>query len=284
MLLVVPVVVALLAGCGEGAGDDADAAPTTTGVSSTTPSTTSSTTSTSSTTTTTLPTTPRPDWLGTRELPLRPDGLGEIQPTPPELVDRRFATIDLLPPPDSEEFVAEAHPVPDDVVARSTWREGCPVALADLRYLTLSFHGFDGLLHTGELLVHADAVDAVVAGFRHLFARELPIEEMRITRQDELDAHPTGDGNNTGSFVCRPTVGSSSWSNHAYGRAVDINPFHNPYVRGDVVIPELASAYLDRSDLRPGMLTADDVAGFVGAGWSWGASFGDTMHLSADGG
>ncbi|MDE0801981.1 MAG: M15 family metallopeptidase [Acidimicrobiales bacterium] len=234
---------------------------------------------------TTLATTPRPDWLGTRVLPLRDDGLGQIQPTPDELVDRRFATVDLLPPPEADGFRSTVAPVPDDVVARSTWSNACPVDRSDLRYVNVVFWGFEGLAHTGELLVHVDAVDAVVAGFDHLFARRFPIEEMRITRADELDVPPTGDGNNTSAFVCRPSVGSTTWSQHAYGRAVDINPFHNPYVRGDVVIPELASSYAARPDL-PGVLGGDDVAGFTSAGWGWGGTWRsskDHMHLSSTG-
>lgn len=249
------------------------------------PTTSSTGPSIASTTTTTSPVLPRPDWLGTRVLPLRPDGLGEIQPTPPELVDRRFATIDVLPPPQDDSFTVDVGLPSDEVMARSTWQEDCPVAVADLRYVTLPFWGFDGLAHTGELLVHADAVDAVVAGFRYLHERRFPIEEMRVVTRPELDLPPTGDGNNTSAFVCRPSVGSTSWSEHAYGRAVDINPFHNPYVRGDVVIPELASSYVDRPDL-PGVLTEADVAAFEDAGWGWGGrwrSSKDWMHLSAGG-
>ena len=243
------------------------------------------------TTTTSAPpepssTTPRPVWLGTRVLPVGPDGLGEVQPTPPELADRRFATIDVLPPPEREGYAPSVGAVPGDVLARSTWREECPVGRDDLRYVTVPFWGFDERLHTGELLLHADVVDDVLAGFAVLYERRFPIEEMRITRAEELDAPPTGDGNNTGSFVCRPSVGSTRWSAHAYGRAVDINPFHNPYVKGDIVIPELASVYVDRSDQRPGMLVADDVAGFRAAGWGWGGTWSsakDWMHLSVDG-
>ncbi|MDZ7673773.1 MAG: M15 family metallopeptidase [Acidimicrobiales bacterium] len=246
-----------------------------------------STTASTSTTTTTRPVEPRPAWLGERELPLRPDGLGEIQPTPPELVDRRFAAVDHLPRPENDDFTVTVEPVPQEVVARSTWSDACPVGLDELHYLTLPFTGFDGLAHTGELIVNVDAVDVVTAGFEHLYEIGFPIEEMRITRPAELDAHPTGDGNNTGAFVCRPTVGSTNWSQHAYGLAVDINPFHNPYVRNAVVIPELASAYVDRSDHRPGMLTAEDLAGFVDGGWGWGgrwSSSKDYMHVSATGG
>ncbi len=99
---------------------------------------------------------------------------------------------------------------------------------------------------------------------------------------------PTGDGNNTGAFVCRPSRGTTSWSEHAYGRAVDINPFHNPYVKGEVVLPELASAYTDRDAARPGMIGAGDAAtrAFQAIGWGWGGNWRssrDYMHFSADG-
>jgi len=283
------VALALAAGaCGAGGdepGRTAERAPVTTPTTTVAPSTT--VTSTPLTTTTTAPSTanPRPAWLGTRVLPAGPDGYAAAQPTPPELVDRRLETPDHLPPPATEEFQVTVTEVPDDVLARSTWSPECPVPREDLRWLRLTFWGFDGRGHTGELLVHADAAAAVAEGFAHLHERRFPIEEMRIATQADLDAPPTGDGNNTTAFVCRPTRGATSWSEHALGRAVDINPFHNPYVKGDVVLPELATAYADRSWHRPGMLTADDVAGFTGIGWGWGGqwrSLADWMHVSAN--
>jgi hypothetical protein len=242
--------------------------------------------------TTTVPPEPgtvRPDWIGTRFLELRPDGLGIPQPTPPELVNRRFPSPDLLPPPAGEAFEWTAGSVPVDVANRSSWREDCPVTLEGLTYLTMSFHGFDGLPHTGEMLVAAEFAEGVVEAFRRLWEIRFPIEEMRVHDQEEMDAHPTGDGNVTGAFECRPAVGQSGgWSMHAYGLAVDINPFHNPYLKGEVVAPELASAYTDRSNLRPGMIFEGDAA--VGAfdemGWGWGGRWNtakDWMHFSSNG-
>lgn len=260
------------------------------GVSDARPAADASTTTMTTTTSTTrgLPSgvIPPPGWLGTRVLTLRSDGLGEIQPTPPELRDRRLVTTDVLVPPGSAAFEVRVSPVPDDVIERSTWSSTCPVGRDDLRYVLLPFHGFDGRLHTGELLVHRDAVDVVVAGFGHLFDSGFPIEEMRVVRRDELDAPPTGDGNNTSAFVCRQSVGSATWSQHAFGLAVDINPFHNPYAKGELVIPELASAYRDRAQRRPGMLDAASVRAFTDAGWGWGGAWRsakDWMHLSATG-
>lgn len=231
----------------------------------------------------------RPAWLGTRELPQRPDGFGRILPTPPELRDRRLPPPDHgLPPPDGDGFAATIAPVPAGVAARSTWSGRCPVAIGDLRYLTVVFWGFDGRTHTGELLVHRTVAEEVVSVFRRLHAEAFPIEEMRVVRSDELDAPPTGDGNTTGGFVCRPVAGGSSWSQHAFGLAIDVNPFHNPYVRGEVVLPELASAYTDRGWRRPGMVVAGSgvVEAFQDIGWQWGGHWQGTkdwMHFSRSG-
>ena len=236
----------------------------------------------------------RPTWLGTRVLPLAADGFGQRLATPEELVDRRLVTPALPdptppPPPADGGFAASIADVPPGVAARSPWHEGCPVTLAELRYVTVTFHGFDARTHTGELLVHQDVADDVVHVFAALHAERFPIEELRIIAADELSAPPTGDGNVTSAFVCRAAVGGSRWSDHAFGRAIDVNPFHNPYVRGDLVIPELAGAYVDRSDLRPGMVIAGDAItrAFADIGWGWGGDWTgaatDPMHFSASG-
>jgi D-alanyl-D-alanine carboxypeptidase len=229
-----------------------------------------------------------PDWLGTRVLPRRPDGFGEVRPTPPELLNRRFTLPDTLEPLPGDGFTSRVEPVPPDVLARSTWQPECPVAAEDLAWVRLTFWGFDDARHTGELLVDATVADDLVTVFRALYDARFPIEEMRITRLDELDAPPTGDGNNTGAFACRPTVGATTYSQHAYGLALDLNSFQNPYEKGDLVLPELSSAYLDRARVRRGMIRPNDVVvtAFASIGWEWGGdwqSLKDYQHFSRNG-
>jgi hypothetical protein len=171
----------------------------------------------------------------------------------------------------------------------ATWRPGCPVGLDELRYLTVSFRGFDGRPHTGELVVHRRVAAQVVSVFARLYRARFPIEEMRLVTTADLEAHPTGDGNNTAAFVCRAARKQTRWSAHAYGLAVDVDPFQNPYRRGDLVLPELASAYLDRADRRPGMIRRGDAVttAFAAIGWTWGGTWRsprDLMHFSATGG
>jgi hypothetical protein len=134
---------------------------------------------------------PRPSWLGTRILPLRSDGLGEIVPTPSELVDRRLATPWHLPPPDDDGYAWTVEPVPQEVVQRSTWSRSCPVALADLRYMTVTFWGFDGGHHTGELLVHRDVVGDLAEVFGRLHAARFP--DRGDARHHRGGARPAAD-------------------------------------------------------------------------------------------
>lgn len=234
-------------------------------------------------------TSPASKWvLGATPLARRPDGFGMVRSTPPALMNRLRTTTDRLPPPRSSSFSSTISPVPPQVLARSSWQPTCPVSPSQLRYLTLSFRGFDARAHTGELLVNADVAQAVVNVFKRLFAAGFPIEEMRITPKDELKAPPTGDGNNTEGFVCRVTRGQSQWSAHAYGLAIDLNPFNNPYVKGDLVLPELASSYLERDWVRSGMVLdgGPAVTAFESIGWKWGGRWPgpvDFMHFSANG-
>jgi hypothetical protein len=179
-------------------------------------------------------------------------------------------------------------PAPADVIDRSTWKRGCPVAATDLSWVRLTFFGFDGDRHTGELLVNRSVADDLVNVFHQLYEDRFPIEEMRITRADELDVPPTGDGNDTGAFNCRPTVGATTYSQHAYGLAIDVDPFQNPYEKGDLVLPELASSYLQRGRVRPGMIEPGGpvVRAFASVGWEWGGawhSLKDYQHFSQNG-
>ncbi|MCI0688441.1 MAG: M15 family metallopeptidase [Sporichthyaceae bacterium] len=222
-------------------------------------------------------------------MPLRPDGFGYVLPTPPELVDRRLPTVDLLPPP-SGEFESDIRTISSQIRRRmgKTWSPSCPVTLAQLRYVTVSFWGFDGKSHTGELVINRGYAADIVEVFQKLYAAKFPIEEMRLVTTADVEAEPTGDTNNTSAYVCRAAVGQTRWSEHAYGRAIDVNPFHNPYVNDDLVLPELASAYLDRSDRRPGMIRRNDVVvkAFADIGWPWGGDWRnskDYQHFSSSG-
>lgn len=230
-----------------------------------------------------------PPWLFQRELPETADGFGEVRPTPPALRRRAFTLPDQVPALPGRGYASRIEsPAPADVVSRSTWTRGCPVGRDRLAWLRLTFWGFDGRRHTGELLVNTAVASDLALVFRRLWEARFPLEQVLIVRSIDEEAPPTGDGNGTGSFVCRAVTGGTSFSQHAYGLAVDVNTFQNPYQSDDLVLPELASAYLDRGRVRPGMVTADGpvVAAFREIGWGWGGDWTtlkDYQHFSATG-
>ena len=162
----------------------------------------------------------------------------------------------------------------------ATWRPGCPVAPKDLRRVNLSYLGTDGQPHRGAIVVHRAVVDDVASIFDELFRLGYPIEKMRPVDQypgaeDELSMQD----NNTSAFNCRP-LRSGSWSLHAYGRAIDINPLVNPYIdkSGDLQ-PSTARKYLDRNRSDPGMIRDGDavVQAFTKHGWKWGGRWRDPI-------
>ena len=169
-----------------------------------------------------------------------------------------------------------------------SWRPGCPVPLRDLRLLGLTHWGFDGLQHKGRLIVHEGVARNVVGVFRKLYAARFPVRRMV-----PVDAYGGNDfrsieADNTSAFNCRYVEGTTRWSEHAYGRAIDVNPIENPYVQGGRTSHRASAAYVDRSQHRPGMAFEGGalVRVFDAIGWGWGGrwtSVSDYQHFSASG-
>ncbi len=174
----------------------------------------------------------------------------------------------------------------DDV--RLSWREGCPVHWHDLSVVTVAYWGYDGGRHVGDLVV----ADSVGPDIREVF-RSLYVQRVQIRRIHPVDAYGADDDrsmayNNTSAFNCRTVAGTSTWSEHSRGTAIDINPVQNPYVRGGTVDPPAGRDWTDRSSVVPGMIThGDPVWGaFAAVGWRWGGSWSsakDYQHFSVSG-
>ena len=210
--------------------------------------------------------------------------------TPRELRVRIMPTITNLPPPRWEGYRADIRRITPWVRGRmgTSWERGCPVGLRRMRYLQVTFWGFDRRRHVGELIVHEDHARGIARVFEKLYGARFPIEQMTLPTSVERDPTPSGDGNGTGAMACRATVGQTFWSAHAPGNAIDINAFQNPYLRDGLVIPERVSAYLDHSCRRPGMILRGGVVvgAFRDIGWSWGGDWRtlkDYQHFSATG-
>jgi D-alanyl-D-alanine carboxypeptidase-like protein len=175
-------------------------------------------------------------------------------------------------------------------MAGVSWHRGCPVGFADLRLLTVSHWGFDGRIHRGRLAVHRDAAGEMLAAMRSLYRLRFPIRQMSLVDAYGADDHRSMAADNTSAFNCRFVAGQPGvWSEHAYGRAIDVNPIENPYVTGSgYVSPPAGAPYARRSRHHRGMIHRNGPAAhaFAAVGWEWGGSWPwprDYQHFSASG-
>ena len=172
----------------------------------------------------------------------------------------------------------------------ATWHPGCPVPPGQLSRILLAYWGFDNQAHEGRIVVATSAVPAVEKVFGALYAERFPIRSMRpVSDFGGSDAASTA-ADNTAGFNCREAVapGPPRWSQHAYGLAIDVNTVENPYLEGGQVQPPDATAFVDRSDVRPGMAEpgGEAVRAFASIGWGWGGTWAGTpdyQHFSSTG-
>ena len=160
-----------------------------------------------------------------------------------------------------------------------SWRQGCPVAVDELRWLELAHWDNEGEATTGVLVLHADHVDDVIGVFDRLFEARFPIQSMLPITDFDADDDASMRANNSSAFNCRVISGTNRWSQHAYGGAIDINPLVNPWVRGGRVDPPEGAEYVDRTLDVPGLIVAGDVVtqAFADIGWGWGGDWNSTL-------
>lgn len=180
-----------------------------------------------------------------------PDGVGEFA-VPRKLTEAELAAMDGV-----------------------SWRAGCPVSPAQLRVVQVWHYTETQQVQSGELVVHSAIAADISQIFQQMYAAGFPVHSVRPIREFGGDDDASMAANNTSGFNCREVSGKPGvWSQHAYGRAIDVNPLWNPYVpRGRPVQPAAGQEYVDRSNVRPGMLVAGSVPvrAFTQAGFVWGA-------------
>ncbi len=178
-------------------------------------------------------------------------------------------------------FHSEITPIPATIATQMqhyTWHEGCPVPLEQLAYIQLSYWGFDNKPHTGKLIVNQELAQEVVAIFKELYQHHFPIQRMELMDAFYGDDAASMAANNTSAFNCREVTGrAGEYSQHSYGRAIDINPLMNPYVKGHIVLPPEGTAYIDRTQPAPGQIVKGDIVYqlFTQQGWDWAGDWFD---------
>ena len=188
-----------------------------------------------------------------------------------------------LPP-----FQSSVQRIDDALRARMVhrWRPGCPVPLRTLRYVTVSYVGFDGSARVGEFVVHRAHAGSMVSVFKRLYELRFPVRRMRLVDDYSGDDDESMAANNTSAFNCRYRGSGTTWSEHAYGKALDLNPVQNPYVYRGIADPPAGQRYVDRSPLRKGMVTRAVRRALAAVGWEWGGDWRgvkDYQHFSATG-
>jgi poly-gamma-glutamate synthesis protein (capsule biosynthesis protein) len=190
----------------------------------------------------------------------------------------------LLTPP-ARRFTAAIHPVNDAIrtrMASRSWRDDsrCPRFDA-LAYVELDHVTFDGGVACGELVVAAALAPRAIDLFRRLYQLGFPIRQMKLVDDYDASDDRSMSADNSSAFNFRVIAGTELLSQHALGRAIDINPVENPWRRPDKLLPPEGAAFADRTNVRPGMIVRPGpvVAAFDEAGWEWG---GDWRHAFDD--
>lgn len=162
-----------------------------------------------------------------------------------------------------------------DKILGISFKENNNIKIEDLAYIQVTYWGFDDKEHVGELIVNKVVSEDVIEIFKELYEAKFPIEKIRLIDDYNANDELSMLDNNTSAFCYREIVGSKKISNHGYGVAIDINPVQNPYVKNNIVSPESGREYLDRENIRKGMIIKGDNCynAFISRGWEWGGEW-----------
>ncbi|RLA77157.1 MAG: M15 family peptidase [Epsilonproteobacteria bacterium] len=168
-----------------------------------------------------------------------------------------------------------------EMIKKGSWREGCPVELYDLRYIEMSYWDFKGKRQTGKMVVHKSVANDVVEIFGDLYSSRYPINQMRLIEDYNASDFQSIEADNTSAFNCRRATGSKKWSNHSYGKAIDINPIENPYISksGHIShkksLPYRKRIHRDKKASSRAIIRRDSriTRLFKAKGWKWGGDW-----------
>lgn len=148
-----------------------------------------------------------------------------------------------------------------------------------LRYVSVLYHDFNGDVQSGELICHKAIAQDLVEIFYELYEADYLIERICLVDEYQGNDELSMQDNNTSCFNYR-ALPSGKLSNHAYGLAIDLNPFYNPYVttRKDGtanIAPAGSEPYADRAQDFAHKIDKEDPAYqiFTEHGFTWGGNW-----------
>ena len=168
--------------------------------------------------------------------------------------------------------------IPDEVktvMLGNSYREDGPVKLSGLVLVKVKYINFENEEKIGDIIINKKLAGDIEAIFQELYEAGFPIEKIRLIDEYGNSDELSMEDNNTYAFSVRPKTGKKSFSKHAYGFAVDINPVQNPYIKNNIIEPKNSKDYLDRKNIRKGMIVKGDVCynAFKKRGWTWGGEW-----------
>jgi peptidoglycan LD-endopeptidase CwlK len=174
------------------------------------------------------------------------------------------------------------HPIVDSRMSKQEAFDGldpnCPKEIRKRQKIVkLKYYSFDGKIHRGQLVIDRELVKDIKKVFKLALAEKfpifsvIPISHPNFRKNGRWDDDLSMIANNTSAFNYREKTGGGGLSNHAYGRAIDINTVQNPYVKGKLLLPPNGSY----DPGAPGTFDANHpiVKKFIELGWDWGGNW-----------
>ena len=173
-------------------------------------------------------------------------------------------------------------PIPDYIKEKIngiSYPEDALISYDELRYLIVKYHNFNDEVETGELICNSSIADDLLDIFHTLYQANYQFEQISLIDEYQGDDTLSMEHNNTSCFNYRIVDGTNKLSKHAYGLAIDINPFYNPYVTYDngskKISPKGSEMYADRESDFPYKIDKNDLCYklFIEHGFSWGGDW-----------
>lgn len=178
-----------------------------------------------------------------------------------------------------EDIIVDSAMSREEAIANTAF----PKAIVDSQeVVTVEYYSFDNKLHRGQIVVNRLLAEDIRQIFSDIKASHFPIAKViPIVRYGWSDDASIAD-NNTSGFNYRRIAGTKRLSDHATGKAIDVNPWLNPWVgrKGVSQRPYKTSV--------PGTIQRGDAVwtAFTSRGWIWGGSWKnskDYQHFSKGG-